>query len=445
MATSDVVMPGYYMRITGICIMVSLLLLFSSTPLFAKEYSLDDLYSVALKRSEKIKLSEEELLISKLNRDRAFSVLIPTLSTFGNYTKYTEEKKSSTGSILQPDYNDSWGVRLEKSLSVSGREFTALGQAMDNIEKKRYDLLTVKEEYLAGVSEAFYSVLQAREAVQIADSNLERLQKYREAAQKRLDIGEATKTALLRAQGEVSGALSDQIQANNKLAITRIVLARIVGIDSDFNLNEPESMESEVASLPQLQEIAKKNRYELKSLKSQLKMAEKQIEYSRGALWPTATFITTYSRLTQEPRSTSGYNDEAISAGISLNFPFYDGGLRKVDIREAEAQKRQIDLIYDDQEKIIEVEVENSWLYVSAQKSVIKYLEDQLIFATNNYYAVSKQFEFGLSDSIDIIDANNLLLTSQLKLSDAKYNYQLSLLKLKRAIGALLKEVEKSS
>jgi len=445
MAKSDVVMPGYYMRITGICTMIALVLLFASIPLSAMEYSLEDLYRVALKRSEKIKLSEEDLLISKLNRDRAFSVLIPTVSAFGDYTRYMEDKKSSTGSILQPDYNDSWGVRLEKSLSVSGREFTALGHAVDNIEKNRYDLLTVKEEYLAGVSEAFYSVLQAREAVQIADSNLERLQKYQEAAQKRLDIGEATKTALLRAQGELSGALSDQIQANNKLAVTRIALARIVGIDSDFNLKEPDSVESDAGSLPQLQEIAEKNRYELKSLESQRKMAEKQIQYRKGALWPTATFGTTYSRVHQEPRSISGYNDEAISAGLSLNFPFYDGGLRKVDIREAEAQKRQIDLIYDDQEKKIRVEVENSWLYVGAQKSVIKYLEDQLVFANSNYHAVSKQFEFGLSDSIDIIDANNLLLTSQLKLSDAKYNYQLSLLKLKRAIGALLKDVEKFS
>ncbi|MBF0412888.1 MAG: TolC family protein [Desulfamplus sp.] len=438
----------------------------------AQEYSLEELYRLALSRSERIKLSEENLLISKINRDKAFAALIPTLSAVGNYTQYQEDKKSSTGSIMQPDYNNSWGLKIEKSLSLSGREFTALQGATDNIEKNLYDLMSVQEEYLSSVSESFYSVLQARQAVQIANANLERLKKYQDAAQKRLRIGEVTKTALLRANGEVSGALSDQIKAKNRLSMAKVLLARIVGIDNDFDLIDKEfntnasdaevitpqlgmvgkdgqdtssSIDSETASLPILQEMAEKNRYELKSLKAQREMAEKQIKYTKGALWPTATVSGVYNRLNQEPKSVSGYNDEAISASLSLNFPFYDGGLRRLDIKEAEAQKRQIDLMYRDQEKIIKVEVENAWLDVSAQKSVIKYLEDQVVFATNNYYAISKQFEFGLSDSMDIIDANNLLLTSQLKLSDAKYNYQLSVLKLKRAAGSLLEEVEKQS
>ncbi|MBF0303957.1 MAG: TolC family protein, partial [Desulfamplus sp.] len=206
----------------------------------AQEYSLEELYRLALSRSERIKLSEENLLISKINRDKAFAALIPTLSAVGNYTQYQEDKKSSTGSIMQPDYNNSWGLKIEKSLSLSGREFTALQGAIDNIEKNRYDLMSVQEEYLSSVSESFYSVLQARQAVQIANANLERLKKYQDAAQKRLRIGEVTKTALLRANGEVSGALSDQIKAKNRLSMAKVLLARIVGIDNDFDLIDKE-------------------------------------------------------------------------------------------------------------------------------------------------------------------------------------------------------------
>ena len=443
--------------LTLLMILQSVFMIIESVAVAADAYSLDDLYRLALERSESIKLSEENLVISKLNRDKAFSALIPTISAFGGYTKFTEDKQSSTGSIMQPDYNDSWGIKLEKSLSVSGREFTAFKGAMDNIEKNRYELMAVKEEYLASVGEAFYSVLQARQTVQIADTNLERLRKYQDAAEKRLHIGEVTKTALLRAKGEVSGALSDQIKAKNRLSMGKVLLARIVGIESDFDLidndsdpdrqngmkSDPEAPEQ--SSLPRLQEIAETSRYELRSLKAELEMAKKQIDYTRGALWPTATVSSVYSRLDQSPKSGSGYNDEAVSASLYLNFPLYDGGSRKVDIKEAEAQKRQIDLMYKDQEKIIKVEVENAFLDVNAQKSVIKYLEDQLLFATNNYYAIAKQFEFGLSDGMDMIDANNLLLTSQLKLSDARYNYRLSVLKLKRAIGGLLREIGKIS
>ena len=40
-----------------------------------KPYSLDDLYRIALKRSEKIKISEEDLYIAERTKEKALSVL----------------------------------------------------------------------------------------------------------------------------------------------------------------------------------------------------------------------------------------------------------------------------------------------------------------------------------------------------------------------------------
>jgi outer membrane protein TolC len=57
-----------------------------------KPYSLDDLYQIALKRSEKIKISEENLYITERTKEKALSVLVPRFSAFGNYRRYSEEK-----------------------------------------------------------------------------------------------------------------------------------------------------------------------------------------------------------------------------------------------------------------------------------------------------------------------------------------------------------------
>src|SRR5271157_3903260 len=76
----------------------------------AKEYSLDELYRIALERAERIKLSAEDLNIAKTGKDRALSALLPKLSAFGNYTKYSAEKYNDTGTLLQPDAATSWGV-----------------------------------------------------------------------------------------------------------------------------------------------------------------------------------------------------------------------------------------------------------------------------------------------------------------------------------------------
>jgi len=65
-------------------------------------------------------------------------------------------------------------------------------------------------------------------------------------------------------------------------------------------------------------------------------------------------------------------------------------------------------------------------------------LNDQFTFARENYLAVARQFEFGLSNSLDVLDANALLVSAERKAASAIYNYRLAHLKLKKATGTLL-------
>jgi outer membrane protein len=165
-----------------------------STKLYAEEYSLEDLYRIALERAEKIKLSEEDLYIAERGQDKALALLLPKLSAFGNYTQYTEEAYNKTKTLMQPDKATSWGLKAEESLSLSGRELTALGISRQNITKNRYDLYAVREGYMFNIAFAYYDVLKAKKSLDISETNLERLTKYRDAAQKRLKVGEVTKT-----------------------------------------------------------------------------------------------------------------------------------------------------------------------------------------------------------------------------------------------------------
>ncbi len=55
-------------------------LLAAPASLFAEEYSLDDLCRIALTRSEKLKVAEENLTIAEMGKDKAFSYLLPRLT-----------------------------------------------------------------------------------------------------------------------------------------------------------------------------------------------------------------------------------------------------------------------------------------------------------------------------------------------------------------------------
>lgn len=420
-----------------------LFFLFAVPPvsLFAEEYTLEDLCRIALTRSEKLRATEENLTIAVIGKDKAFSYLLPRLTATGGVTQYSERKFTGTGGVLQPESASSWGIRVDETFSLSGREWTALGIAKQNVVRSRLDLTAIREDYLLGyVAAAYYNVLMAKKNVEIADANLERLTKYREAAEKRLRIGEVTKTALFRAEGELSGAKSERLQAQNGLELAMAVLASNVGIAGDFSLREVPPAESEVPVLSVFQEQAFAARAELKSLEVQKQIATDLIKYAEGAFWPSVSVSGVYSGSDQNP-AASNLNRESIYGGVAMNFPFFEGGLRKAEVSEARARERQAAFYYETMKKAIEIEVRTGYLDLVTQKGILRFLSDQLLFARENYRAVERQYEFGLTNSLDVMDANTLLVSAERKVVSAEYGYRLALLRIKKATGTLLATV----
>ncbi len=424
----------------------------------AEEYSLDDLYRLAFERSETIKIAEEDLFISKREKDRALAVLFPTLSAYGKHTRYNEKKSAGTLTI-QPDYTNSWGLRLDQSLSLSGRELTALGITKESIKMSRYDLKAVKEEYLLSVSDAYYDVLKAKKTLEIASANVKRLTKHRDAARTRLKVGEATKTVLLRAEAELAGAQSDLIKAKNNLRLAKALLARTVGINSDYSVKESHGsdigrQESEnltvscqvpeasgqQSTIDCLKEKALSQRPEIKAMTIQKEIAGDEVTYARGLYWPTLALEGVYSKEENEP-SSSFEIKERIYGGVKLNFPFFEGGLRIAEVRQAKAKLRQAEYNLSDLKRSVSMEVETAYLDLITESGVLDKLQAEVEYARDNYNAVSKQFKHGLANSVDVMDANTLLVTAERELINAEYNYKFAILKLKRATGTLLKTV----
>lgn len=417
-------------------------------------YTLNDLYVLGMERAERIKISEEDQYLAERGKDKARAALIPKVSLFGTYTRYSDSStSSSSGSLSQPSGTATWGARIDETLSLGGREFTAYRIAKDTIEKSGYDLATVKEEYLLSISSAFYDVLKAKKAVDIARANVERLTKHRDAASVRLRVGEVTKTAVLRAEAELSGAQSDEIRAGNGLSAAKASLARIVGITGDYALKDEEGMPADApsagmgsalsgCSLPPvecLKQKAESGRSEIMNLSLQKKIAEDQVKFAKGSYWPTLSFEGVYSGREDDPSVLS--NRDSLYAGIRLNFPIYEGGLRKAEVLEAEARLRQASLQLEDRKKAIYLEVENAYLDLLTQQGVMEKFMAQVSYSDDNYRAVSKQFDYGLANSLDVMDANTLLVTAERQLADSQYSYRLAGLRLKRTTGELMKNV----
>ncbi|MFC1896041.1 TolC family protein [Thermodesulfobacteriota bacterium] len=422
----------------------------------AKAYSLSELYRLAGDRSEKIGISEEDLYMARLTRKKAFSVLVPRITAFADhkYMKYDDRYRTvppnafSDYDITQRSDTDSWGVRIDQSFTLNGKELTALRISGDMISKSEYDLKAVKEKYFFQVAAAYYGILRAAKAVEISRANVMRLETHRNAVSIRLRLGEVTKTALYRTEAELSGSNSAFVLAENSMRSAKAVLAILVELPDDFSVQEPgtDHPSVPVAPLDRIKKEALENRAELKALNLAKKISEDTVTLQKGAYWPTVSLYGIYAD--SETSTTDKKNPmdieagtESYTLGISFDMTIFDNGLRKAEVSEARSKERQALLALDALSKQVRLEVEQAYLDLITKKSIITSLEDQLAFSRENYEAVTKQFEHGLSNSVDVMDANTLLVTSQRQLSEARYSYRLAALKLERTKGSFLNAV----
>ena len=433
---------------------ILIIVLIGFTSCYGVEYTLEDLYKMALERSERIKISAEDLVIAEKTKDKAMSLLMPKLLAGSSYTRYSDSKLADNNSVSQPLDRTGLELRLEQSASLGGREFTAFRIAKEGIQKSKEELYSVKETYMLSVTAAYYDALRIDKLSQIAQANFDRVKKYRDAAATRLKVGEITKTVLLRAEAELSGAQSEQIRTVNNYKLAKAILSRIVGLEGDYQLKEREQ-ELDILSrklsefviagcqtmnLDCLKEKAISDRADLRALQIQKKIAVDQVDFTKGLFWPILAVEGVYTKR-DETRETGSLVKDSSYAGLRLSFPFFEGGLRVAEVQEANARKRQADYAYADLKKTIDVEVETAYLEHITQKGLLKSLRDQHIFAKDNFNSVSKQFDYGLASSLDVLDANTALLDSERQLANVIYLYQFSTLRLKRAVGILLNTI----
>ena len=112
------------------------------------------------------------------------------------------------------------------------------------------------------------------------------------------------------------------------------------------------------------------------------------------------------------------------------------------ELKEAKSKERQARLAYNDLKKNVDIELRGAWLDLETQRGTLKFLEDQLVFAHDNYNAVLRQYQNGLATSLDVMDANTLLLTSERNTVEALYGYQLAHLRVRKSSGTLLQFIQ---
>ncbi|MBU1340765.1 MAG: TolC family protein [Proteobacteria bacterium] len=416
--------------------MILLFVIFSQSPAYCQTtYSLNELIQLANKHSETIKIAQEDVYIAQQEKARALSVLIPRATTYGSMTKYRE------ADIAAPD-TLTLGIKLTQSFTLNGKELIALDVTKKGIEGKQFSLESIRAQYLLQVSQAYYNILSAQRFLEIAQSDVNRLTTHKESVKEKLSVGNVTKTDLYRAEAELSKSLTEQVKAENRVLQAKAALRNLVDIDDNFNLqkNKILRIENYESTLEDIKASALKNRAEIKEAKKNLEIARKTVAFDKSDYWPSISLEAGYKETDISydaiPRDVD-YDTEDLYFTGELVFTLYDGGLRRAQIRQALANQRKAENAFTLQEKSILLDSEISFLDYNTSKSTLLNLQDELKSAQENFNAVQMQFKYGMADSIDMMDANTLLVSAQRRISDAEYTYYLSVLKIMYSKGEL--------
>lgn len=404
--------------------------------------TLKEIYSRALMANEQILIAREEMSLAREQKDKAFAVLLPNLVTEASYTRRPEAIFSpSNNAAIRAKEEHEIDLRLKQPLYSGGRGMAAYTIAKEGIKESREELRVAEQDLLFDVATAYYNILKAEKNQAIALVEVERLERHLKASQSRLNVGEVTKTIVLRSQAELSRARADLVRAQTELKTARDQLVLLAKLPENFEVSEPPVPIVPGGSEEELIQQAYQNRPDLRGSNIREAIALTGIRFARGGFLPTLSLEGTYSRQDQDPQNPFFFVKSDKRAVLTLTLPLFEGGLRLAEFREARSKARQAGLQRSLLEDTIEVEVKTALRQLAAVTSVLENFIDQVAFAQENFTLVEKQFAFGLATNIDVLDANSLLHDAQRQLSNTQYDRDLAVLRLQKAVGLFLDRI----
>ncbi|MEE8575456.1 MAG: TolC family protein, partial [Thermodesulfobacteriota bacterium] len=405
----------------------------------AAPLTLDDVYLLSLKHHESVAIAKEAIDQSESSIKEAYAGVLPTVSTSAQYRRYSQKEVAGVF-LIQPDDETDFELRVSQPLFRGGKDWSAIRSAKSFRKGLSTALEATNERVLIDTARAFYAILKAEKQVDITDASLKRAREQERVSKARLYAGTATRAVVLRADAEAAGIVAELINTKRMLMNAKERLRRFTGLAGPLTVVAPESFSSVSGTLPELIDIAVRDRRDYRIRKVDQELAKEGIKYARGSYLPTLTLDGVYTYRDQSPATTFLLND-SLRADLTLSYFIFEGGLRRAELSKAKSILREADLRTIGVRRDIAVHVTEAYNNVEALKSVMKSFRTQIFFARENYEMVFKQFTYGLADNVDLIDADTTLVSAELGFANATLDLQLAVLELKMSMGVLFNEV----
>jgi outer membrane protein TolC len=418
--------------------------LFTARP--AGAATLAEAIDAARAQNADLHLVHERTVQAESYRAQAWATLLPKAQVNATYNinQYPIELDFAAGlppefqallgdlepTVIQKQRYLGWNASVIQPL-FSGEALPMLRGAYRNAEGARLSEQSAEQAIRAGVAQAYYGVLTAREAEQLSASALETARAAEETAARTVQAGLAAPRASLQAALSRSQAERDLRDAAARRVEAEQALARLTGLPADVPVALPPAPEVP-PDLEAAVSRALSGRPDIGAAAAQADTAR----LAHAATWagwiPDVNARFTYNWTENE--GFAGRRDMWMLV-FEGSWLAWDGGYRIAKAKETASQVRMAEWALTRQEQIAVEEVRVAWERYARAEAALNAMEDEVRLAEENHRAARDGFDAGTLTFLELQAAELQLRGSKLAQLVERMNRDVSAISLERAVG----------
>ena len=360
----------------------------------------------------------------------------PSVKLSGDYGKSQAETNKSSVSqagTFTSTPKDA-GVTVTQALYRGGRTTAQTRQAEAEVEATRAQLTSTEQTVLLNVITAYMDVVQFRAVVELSRNNEQVLQRQLDATNDRFRVGEVTRTDVAQAESRLSAAHADRRQAEGNLAASTATYIKVVGHPPD-TLFVPGPTEKVPVSVDAARGAAEHNNPDIINAQYSYVAAKEGIDLIAGELLPTVTLTGNAAK--NYNYQGEGPTERVLQATVNLTVPIYQQGQEYARLRAQKHTAGQARLTVDVTRRDIMEAVTKAWEGWQTSQARIASYSDQIRAAEVALEGVTRESQVGSRTVLDVLNAEQELLTAKVNLVQAQHDETLASYQLRSTVGQL--------
>lgn len=364
---------------------------------------------------------------------QARSNYYPTITGNGDLGRSSVDQKSSFFGTSEDRDPRSASIVISEPIYRGGRTVAETERAENAVKSGRAQLLSTEQSVLLSAATAYLDVYRDQAVLDLNTKNEQVLTRQLEETREQFKVGVVTQTDVAQAEARLAQAKAGRLAAEGTLNSSRAVFRNVTGI-------APGKLEAAapIGGLPGTGDEAiaasAQNPNVVAAAFNEL-AAVNDVDVNAGALLPTLSVNGEYDRGEDTVTKKSFAESKSITAQLSL--PIFPGGAVYSRVRQAKETVKQRRSETEEAKRNAAQAATQAFDALTSAQAQMKSFESQIQANEIALSGVKQEATVGTRTVLDILNAEQELLDSQVNKVKAEHDATVAALQLKVAIGQL--------